>query len=96
MEPAIREVTFSPDVVEKLWVAHGLTQWEVQRVVFDPESDARWDVDDQHGGRVVVRGRRPGGSDPVYVSLRLVDPDRGEWACITAFVPSDERYGEEE
>ncbi|MGH8577450.1 MAG: hypothetical protein ACREXJ_11180 [Gammaproteobacteria bacterium] len=87
----------SPDVEKKLWVVHALTNWDVQRVVFDPGSEVRWDVDDEHGGRVIVRGRKPGTQDrAMYVALRLVDPDRGVWACITAFVPDDENYGAEE
>jgi hypothetical protein len=94
MDPPILEVTFSPEVEEKLFFDHRLTQWQVQQVVFDPASVARWDLSDQHGGRVIVRGYTAEAVQrPVYVALRLVDPARGEWACITAFVPTDEDYG---
>jgi hypothetical protein len=60
VEPPIYEVTVSPEVEEKLFFEHGLTQWEVQQAVFDPASEVRWDVDDEHGGRVVVRGLTAG------------------------------------
>jgi hypothetical protein len=93
--PEVRDVFFPPEVVEKLWSAHGLTQWEVEEVIFDPESDPRWDVDPTHGGRVILRGRtRAPNSRIVFVALRLIDLDRGAWACITAFVPTDQTYGE--
>lgn len=92
--PELRDVLFSPEVIEKLWRVHGLTQWDVEQVIFDPDSEPRWHIDPEHGGRVIVRGAT-GGPSPrlVFVALRPVDPDRGLWACITAFSPSDSAYG---
>jgi hypothetical protein len=94
VEPPIRTVLFPPHVVEKLWVEHELTQLDVESAIFSPETEPRWDVDDEHGGRVVLRGQTLG-HDPqiVYVALSLTDADRGVWTCITAFVPHDEEYG---
>jgi hypothetical protein len=94
VEPPISKVLFPPEVVEKLWFEHQLTQLDVEAAVFDPETEPRWDVDDEHGGRAVLRGHT-GGPEPrvIYVSLSLTDPDTGAWTCITAFVPDDEDYG---
>ena len=50
----------------------------------------------EHGMRVVIRGELAG--DPprlVFVSLAPVDPERGLWDCITAFVPTNREYGAE-
>jgi len=43
---------------------------------------------------VIVRGTT-GGIPPrvMFVALSPVDPTRGLWQCITAFVPTDPRYG---
>lgn len=54
--PPVREVLFPPDVVEKLWMKHQLSQFQVEQVIFAPDSEARWDLDDIHGGRLVIRG----------------------------------------
>lgn len=92
--PEIRTVLFSPDVEEKLFNGHRLTQWDVEHVIFDPANEPRWDVDPNHGGRLVIRGYTPE-AEPrlIFVSLRPVDMDEGVWACITAFPPSRENYG---
>ena len=92
--PEIRRVLFSHEVVDKLFEEHHLTQWEVEQVIFDPESEPRWDVDDEHGMRVIIRGalaRNP--PRHVFVSLAALDPENGLWECITAFVPSNPAYG---
>ena len=93
----IVEILIPPEVEEKLWSKHGITQWDVQQAVFHPESEARWDLDDEHGGRVVVRGWTAE-TQPrlVFIALRPLDLDRGIWACITAFVPDDKDYGAHE
>lgn len=90
--PEIRELVFPAEIGEKIWRAHGLTEWDVKEVVFDPESELRWDVDEEHGGRAIVRGRR--GDRLVFVAVRPVDVARGLWACVTAFAPTREDYGE--
>lgn len=64
--PEISQVLFPPDVEEKIWLVHGLTQWEVEQIVFDPDSEPRWDVDEEHGGRVIIRGYTRG-ADPRLV-----------------------------
>ncbi len=95
--PQIREVLFSPAVVDKLWLVHGLTQLDVETVIFDPAAEPRWDIDQAHGGRVIIRGSTSGPSPrSVFVALRPVDIDHGIWACITAFVPSDTTYADRE
>ncbi|MCA1834620.1 MAG: hypothetical protein LC750_18140 [Actinobacteria bacterium] len=95
--PEIRQVVFSPQIVEKIWETHGLLQWDVENVVYGSESEARWDNDPVHGIRVIVRGLT-GEASPrlVFVALRPIDPETGVWACLTAFVPTDASYGEEE
>jgi hypothetical protein len=94
----IREVVFPPDVEEKLWTQHKLTIWEVLQVVHDPEGEQpRWDVDPEHGGRVILRGQTRGTRPRlIYVSLGPVDLDEGTWVCITAFAPENEEYGADE
>jgi hypothetical protein len=42
----ITEVLFTPEVIEKLWLEHNLTQMDVEQAVFDdPSAEGRWDVD---------------------------------------------------
>jgi len=91
----VQEVVFPPEVAEKLWVEHQLTQWEVEAMVFDPDSDVRWDEDEIHGIRVIARGmvkRQP----PllVFASFRPLDVEAGLYECITAFAPTRGDYGE--
>jgi hypothetical protein len=95
--PKITEVRFAPEVADKLWRDHRLTQWDVEQVIFDPASEPRWDVDRTHGGRLIIRGPARGRAEGVmFVALRPVDPDVGVWDCITAFCPTREDYGEKE
>lgn len=85
--PEIRDVVFSPEVEDKLFHAHGLTIWTVVAALLGPDSEARWDVDPAHGGRVVVRARtlepRPRW---IFAALRPLDVSGGVWSCITAYV----------
>lgn len=95
--PEIREVLFPPEVAEKLWNKHLLSQRQVEEVIFAPSSEPRWDVDEVHGGRIVIRGETLEAKPrDVFVALRPVDIDAGVWACITAFCLADPSYGEEE
>jgi hypothetical protein len=97
VDPPINTVLFAPDLVDKLWFEHGLTQADVEAAIFAPETEPRWDVDNEHGGRVVLRGYVPRPEPNVaYISLALDDPVAGVWTCITAFIPDDEDYGVEE
>jgi len=94
--PDIKDVVFSPEVVQKLWEEHRLTQDEVEEVIYDPTNDPRWDVDQIHGGRVVILGetkRTP--PRRLFVAIQLVDPGKGLWSCITAFEPTSDEYGEQ-
>lgn len=94
-KPEIREVLFPPEVIEKLWHKHQLSQYQVEQVIFAPASEARWDLDEVHGGRLIIRGET---SEPaprtVFTVLRPLG-HAGSWACITAFCPSDPSYSEE-
>lgn len=66
-------------------------------MVFDPESEPRWDIDPIHGGRVIVRGHTSSQHPKLlFVALEPIDIGNGVWACITAFAPTNERYGERE
>lgn len=95
--PELREVLFPPEVAEKLWNKHLLSQRQVEEVIFAPISKPRWDVDEAHGGRIVIKGQTVEAKPrDVFVALRPVDIDSGVWACITAFCLSDPGYGEEE
>ena len=93
----ISEVLDPPEVAEKLWKEHSVTEWEVRQLIHDEDAEPpRWDEDPEHGGRAIVRGFTRGtNSRMVYVALRPIDWERGTWAVITAFVPDDEGYGAE-
>jgi hypothetical protein len=90
----IRRLVVEPDVEEKIWVLHGISRWLLEGVVFDSDSERRWDLDPVHGGRLIVRGFTPE-PDPrqLYVVLSPID-DEGTWRCLTAFVPSRTTYGD--
>jgi hypothetical protein len=92
----IGEVLIPPEVAEKLWIEHQITEWEVRQLIHDEDAEApRWDEDPVHGGRAIVRGFTRGTNPKrVYVALRPVDWEQGLWAVITAFVPEDEEYGQ--
>ena len=93
----IAQVLFPPDVVEKVFALHRLTQWEIEQVIFDPQSQPRWEVHPKHGGRVIIRGKSKGHlHKDMFAALRPIDAEAGVWACITAFFPTSEEYGVEE
>jgi hypothetical protein len=67
---------------------------DVEQAVFDdPSAEGRWDVDEQHGGRLIVRCEtQEAPVRPLFVALGLIDLDAGVWLCITAFEPGDPNY----
>ncbi|MGI8427130.1 MAG: hypothetical protein ACR2FO_07750 [Actinomycetota bacterium] len=93
----IRDVRFSPEVVEKIWMEHGLSQRFVEEVAYSGESEGRWDFDEVHGIRVVVRGETVEAVPrDTIVFLRPIDPENGIWDVITAFCPTNPNYGMED
>lgn len=57
---------------------------EIREVIFSP------DVEEKLWGRT-----RESTPRPIFIALRPLDIDRGIWACITAFVPTDPAYESE-
>lgn len=88
----VRVVLFLPEVLEKLRNKHGLTQSQVEAVIFDRASEARWDDDPKHGGRLIVRGAPSYGGRRLYVALSPVERPAGIWSCRTAFYPDRDDY----
>lgn len=93
----VTDVKFSPEVVEKIWSEHGLSQRLVQEVVYSEQSEARWDLHEVHGMRVVVRGETVEAIPrDTIVLLRPIDPEKGIWDVITAFCATNPNYEREE
>jgi hypothetical protein len=63
-------VLIDPDIEDKLFFGHdGLTQLDVEEALDDLVEAPRWDLSDEHGGRVLAMGRN-GRQQYVFMSLR--------------------------
>ncbi len=88
----IQEITFSPDVIEKIEDIHGLTQAEVEEAVFSGRDyRQKWAYDKRHGRRLLIEATHRNGKR-IFIALLSNTYREGQWECITAFFPDREGY----
>jgi hypothetical protein len=85
VRPAVYELRWDEEILEKLWRKHRVLAREVADVALrDPEANFRWHEDRWHGRRLLVRGRTRGGRR-LLVILDPLDLEDGIWRCRTAW-----------
>lgn len=90
-----KDLLVLPEVEDKLWYEHNrLTQLDVEEALDDLLDEPRWDVSEEHGGRVIATGLSEL-HGRLFMSLRPLDLEAGRWSLITAF-PCDEEYWQQE
>ena len=83
MAYAIYSVEITPGINATVNSKHRVTADEVLEVCYSRNHEARWDIDPDHGERLLVRGRTRAGRR-ILVILHPVDPDQGQWRLKTA------------
>jgi hypothetical protein len=82
---AFNGITIDDETEHKLWFEHEqLTQLDIEEALDNLEGEARWDLDPDHGGRVIALGFCEARGH-IFVSLSPLDLERGTWSVISAF-----------